>query len=148
MIDVLIGNWNRVRAGLLATAIRFTDEDLAFRPAPRGYSIAETLLHIANEEDGEVRYGITRELADFPAPFEASRFPTKAAVLSALAQLHDRTLTYLATLTDADLDGIIETPWGLRRRLDLLFHVVEHEIHHRGELSLMLGLLAREGLDA
>jgi uncharacterized damage-inducible protein DinB len=30
----------------------------------------------------------------------------------------------------------------------MLWHVVEHEIHHRGELSLILGLLGREGLDA
>jgi len=25
---------------------------------------------------------------------------------------------------------------------------MEHEIHHRGELSLILGLFGREGLDA
>jgi uncharacterized damage-inducible protein DinB len=30
----------------------------------------------------------------------------------------------------------------------MILHVIEHEIHHRGELSLKLGLLDREGLDA
>ena len=29
----------------------------------------------------------------------------------------------------------------------IIWHVLEHEIHHRGELSLALGLLGREGLD-
>jgi uncharacterized damage-inducible protein DinB len=29
----------------------------------------------------------------------------------------------------------------------IIWHVLEHEIHHRGELSLILGLLGREGLD-
>jgi len=30
----------------------------------------------------------------------------------------------------------------------MLWHTIEHEIHHRGELSLTLGLLGRAGLDA
>jgi uncharacterized damage-inducible protein DinB len=29
----------------------------------------------------------------------------------------------------------------------VIWHVLEHEIHHRGELSLIHGLLGREGLD-
>jgi uncharacterized damage-inducible protein DinB len=32
--------------------------------------------------------------------------------------------------------------------LEMLGHILEHEIHHRGELSLILGLLGREGLNA
>ena len=31
---------------------------------------------------------------------------------------------------------------------DMLWHVLEHEIHHRAELSLTLGLLGHEGLNA
>jgi uncharacterized damage-inducible protein DinB len=30
----------------------------------------------------------------------------------------------------------------------MIGHLIEHEIHHRGELSLILGLLGREGLNA
>jgi uncharacterized damage-inducible protein DinB len=30
----------------------------------------------------------------------------------------------------------------------MVWHVMEHEIHHRGELSLLLGMLGHEGLDA
>ena len=60
-----------------------------------------------------------------------------------------RTLAYVGGLSDADLAATVETPWGAKeRRIELLWHVVEHEIHHRGELSLMLGILGREGLDA
>ena len=39
------------------------------------------------------------------------------------------------------LDGDQYTPaW-------IFWHVLEHEIHHRGELSLITGILGREGLD-
>ena len=55
MHDLLISTCASVRAGLLATADKFSDDELAFRPAANGYSVAETLLHVANEEGGEVR---------------------------------------------------------------------------------------------
>jgi uncharacterized damage-inducible protein DinB len=29
----------------------------------------------------------------------------------------------------------------------IIWHVLEHEIHHRGELSILIGLLGREGLE-
>lgn len=39
--------------------------------------------------------------------------------------------------------------WGPASHLiEMLGHIVEHEIHHRGELSLVLGMLGRPGLDA
>ena len=149
MRDLLSSNWAGVRAGLLATADKFSDEELQFRGTPNAYSVAETLLHIANEEDGEIRYGITRELPDFPTAFDSSLYAGKPSIIAVLNDVHERTLAYLQTLSDSDLDDTIETPWGMRaRRSELFLHVMEHEIHHRGELSLILGLLGREGLDA
>jgi uncharacterized damage-inducible protein DinB len=32
--------------------------------------------------------------------------------------------------------------------LGLLGHVLEHEVHHRAELSLILGMRGKQGLDA
>jgi len=54
----------------------------------------------------------------------------------------------LETLELDDLNKIIEFPWDEEGRLGwIVWHVIEHEIHHRGELSLILGMLGREGLD-
>jgi uncharacterized damage-inducible protein DinB len=65
-----------------------------------------------------------------------------------LADVHARTEEYIDTLEESDLARIIEAPWGEKFHLGwILWHVIEHEIHHRGELSLILGLLGREGLD-
>ena len=54
------------------------------------------------------------------------------------------------------LEGFIISDLGQTRHVGgtpyeigwIIWHVIEHEIHHRGELSLILGLLGREGLDA
>lgn len=149
MRELLLSKWAEVRAGLLATIDKFSDSELSHRPAPQGYSVAETMLHIANEEDGEVRFGLTRELSAFPAPFDLARYPEKPSIIDALSGVHARTVAYIEGLSDKDLAAEVETPWGATaRRIELLWHVLEHEIHHRGELSLMLGLLGREGLDA
>ena len=149
MQELLLSTWSNVRAALLATIDKFTDEELVFRPAANGYSVAEIALHIANEEDGEIRFGLTRELPEFPDGCDAKEYNTKSTIVGILDEVHQRTLAYLDELTDHDVSTMVETPWGAKsRRAELLWHVIEHEIHHRGELSLMLGLLGREGLDA
>jgi uncharacterized damage-inducible protein DinB len=52
-------------------------------------------------------------------------------------------------LTYPDLTRVIHTPWGATYRLvEMVDHMIEHEVHHRGELSLILGILGREGFDA
>jgi uncharacterized damage-inducible protein DinB len=52
-------------------------------------------------------------------------------------------------LGEAGAVAPVELAWGeVARPIDTLWHLLEHELHHRGELSLMLGLLGRAGLDA
>jgi uncharacterized damage-inducible protein DinB len=107
------------------------------------------MLHVAHEEEIEVRWGVMRELDTMPPAFNAADYASVASIVGQLAETHARTVAYLKRLSDDDLLAEAETPWGSRaRRIDLLWHVLEHEIHHRGELSLILGLLGRPGLDA
>jgi uncharacterized damage-inducible protein DinB len=147
--DLLSSKWAQVREGLLATIDKFSDGELGFQPVAGGYSVAQLMLHIANEEDIEVGYALARRLDTLPPPPAAARFTTKVSIVAALQESHARTVAYLDGLTDADLEAGAELPWGqTARRSDMLMHTLEHEIHHRGELSLTLGLLGREGLDA
>ena len=51
-------------------------------------------------------------------------------------------------LEEPDLDRLIEAPWGKQIILGwIIWHELEHETHHRGELSLILGIVGHEGLD-
>jgi uncharacterized damage-inducible protein DinB len=46
----------------------------------------------------------------------------------------------------ANMDRMVTVPWEAELSLRwIIWHVPEHEIHHRGEICLMLGLM---GLDA
>jgi uncharacterized damage-inducible protein DinB len=148
-IDWVISTWDRVRDGLIETIQKFTEDELDFIPFEGGYSVGQILLHIAQEERGEIQYGITGELDAFPSDYSRAEYPTKTSMLGLLSDVHHRTIDYLQTLKDQDLFYEVEAGWGGKYLLmDMVWHVLEHEIHHRGELSFILGLLGREGLDA
>jgi uncharacterized damage-inducible protein DinB len=141
--------WIRVRSGLVATIEKFAHEELDFRPFEKAYSVGETILHIAHEEEIEVLFGLARLRPALPPAPPLLKSATTASLEEALASIHWETETYLRSLPDAGLQEETELAWGGRqRRIDVVLHVLEHEIHHRGELSLMLGLLGRRGLDA
>jgi uncharacterized damage-inducible protein DinB len=145
----LLARWENVRAGLLAIIEKLGDNDLSFMSYPGAWSVQRLLLHIAQEEHGEFGYGITQTLTEFPPDYSPERYPTLATITALLAEVHAETTQYLNALSADDLERVIITPWGARAQLIELFdHIVEHEIHHRGELSLILGMLGREGLDA
>jgi len=147
-LDQLFAHWQQVHADLLALVDRFGEEELAYTPFPGAWSVAQILSHIAGAEEGWFRFVVTREHAQWPDDYRSDEYPTREAIRTLLAEVHARTEAYLATLDLADLDRVVDGGWVGRFRLGwIIWHVLEHEIHHRGELSLILGLLGREGLD-
>jgi uncharacterized damage-inducible protein DinB len=138
-------HWQSVRRGLIEALDMLNDEQLQFVPRKGLWSLSQVACHIADAEDGWFRYVATGELGEWPQ-FEAEEYPTVESVKRLLTEVHDRTEVYLTNLDDADLEQIILAPWGSRFPLRwIIWHVLEHEISHRGEIYLMLGLM---GMDA
>ena len=54
--------WEGIRASLAAVVDSFLEEELDFQPFPGSCTVCEIILHIAQEEYGEVQYGIIREI--------------------------------------------------------------------------------------
>lgn len=148
-VNFILEHWKNVRAGLLETIDKFEQSELDFQPFVGGWSVHQIILHIAQEENGEFNYGIRQVLKDFPAEYNPAMFPTLEAAKSLLKSIHDPTIEYLQGLKAGDLEKEILTPWGKTyQQIEMIGHLIEHEIHHRGELSLILGLLGKPGLDA
>jgi uncharacterized damage-inducible protein DinB len=147
-LDRLFAHWTEVRGGLLAIIDKFDDAELAYRPFDTSWSAGQVMLHIANAEEGWFRCVVTRELAEWPSDYTLETYPTVEAIKALLTEVHGRTSAYLTKLTLADLERSVEASWGETLSLGwVIWHVLEHEIHHRGELSLILGLLGREGAE-
>jgi uncharacterized damage-inducible protein DinB len=141
--------WTQVRARLLETVDKFADSELDFRPFPASWTVRRLMLHIAHEENGEFNHGLTQMLPAFPAEYDPAQYPNLAALKALLAEVHAPNQAYLAALNDADLERTIHAPWDTDYRLaEMVEHLIEHEIHHRAELSLILGMLGKQGLNA
>jgi uncharacterized damage-inducible protein DinB len=141
-------HWREIRTGLCELLDQFDDADLHYIPFPESWPVGRIFLHIAEAEEGWLRYAVTRELNSWPDGFVLENYPMKAAIAGVLDEVHDRTEAWLDTLDASDLSRAMVAPWGAELRLSwIIWHIVEHEVHHRGELSLLLGLLGRQGLD-
>jgi uncharacterized damage-inducible protein DinB len=147
--EKIIQFWGQIREGLMDTVEKFSDKDLNYVAFEDGYSVGEIILHIAQEEYGEIQYGLTRKLDKFPPQFRGDEYQTIESMKALLAAVHNETIDYLRHIDEDGLTRKFEAQWGETKPLvDFIAHVMEHEIHHRGELSLILGLLGREGLNA
>lgn len=144
----MFDQWRQVRSGLLVTMDKFSDHELSFIPFDSSRSVGQIMLHIAGAEEGWFRYVIGREYDEWPPEYSLADYPAVGSIKALLTEVHARTEAYLDLQDLADLDSMIDAPWGKSIPHGwIIWHVLEHEIHHRGELSLTLGLLGREGLD-
>lgn len=120
------------------------EDRYGWRPEPEAFSFADLLRHVAALE----RYMFAENVRG-----EASRYPGHGpeladgpeAVRAFWRRCRDESLEIYRGLTDADLEGPSTTPAGAELRTwKWLRAMVEHEVHHRGQLYLMLRLVGVE----
>jgi uncharacterized damage-inducible protein DinB len=109
--------------------------------APGKFTLGDLLRHLAvterymfaeNIQNHDSRY--TSHGAEFASDFDS--------VIELMRRLHAESLAIFARLTDEDLQRKCKTPGGAEiQTAKWLRSMVEHEIHHRGQIYLYLGLL-------
>jgi uncharacterized damage-inducible protein DinB len=140
-------HWDQVRTDLVATIDKFTQEELTFVPFKGSWSVGQIMLHIADCENYWLHFVVRQEIDPWKY-YDLADYPSVEAIKKVLDIVRLKTLIYLESLEESDLDKVYQIPEGETYTLGwIIWHVVEHEIHHRGELSLLLGLLGRPGLD-
>ena len=146
--EKLFSHWQYIRKGLISVIEDFEESELTYQPYPDSWPVGQIMVHIANAEEGWFRYAVTKELQEWPMQLQFENYPTREKILTVLDEVHGKTERYLETLSEEDLSATILAPWEETFPLGWIFwHVIEHEVHHRGELSLILGILGKEGLD-
>jgi uncharacterized damage-inducible protein DinB len=142
----LFGHWNEVRSGLLAALDKVNDDQLDFTPHQGLWSLRETVVHIAGTEDGWLRSYTANRWHENPP--QAADFSTIASLKALLANEHAITEAQFTENADVALAQVCSLPWGAQVAMGwAVWHVLEHEIHHRGEIFLMLGLMGIEAPD-
>ena len=145
----LLKYWPRVRLGLLEVIASFSDRDLCFIPVEGGWSAGRIILHISSAAEYWLHSGILSKTDVYQSgKARLVNYPTVEAIKAYLAAEHEMTMALLRNFDVDQWESLYHYPDGYAYKPSWIFwHVLEHEIHHRGELSLILGLLGREGLD-
>ena len=144
-----------VRAETKRYVSGLTSEKLSWSPHSTVESIGTQLLHIAGVERSWIgediegrRMGEEWALA-FPLRVNLPQVQGEPLdyFLGKLDAVREETRAALAQLTDADLEREIQTldstPESDRFTIEwILYHLIEHEAHHRGQIALMKRLLA------
>jgi len=143
----IFSHWNQVRADLLSTIDMFKEDELMFVPFTGSWSVGKIMLHIADCENYWLHFVVRHEIEEW-SYYDLVNHPTTPAIKEVLESVRNKTMPFLDSLDESDLDEVYKTPEGEAFTLRwIIWHVLEHEVHHRGELSLVLGLLGRQGLD-
>src|SRR5215471_17767694 len=131
--DLLLDAFGRVRETVVEAVMGLTPEQLAFRPAPDANSIAWLVWHLARVQDDHVadaakteqvwtsgdwapKFGLPAGTTDTGYGHSSGQVAAvtvdSGEVLTAYYDaVHERTLRFVTTLTDAGLPRIVDDSW-------------------------------------
>ncbi len=136
--------WKNFRKDLLNLLEQMDEGDLDFKPFPGSWPVGKIFLHIAESEDYWIHYLARKELPENPH-YELKDYPSISAIRMKLRVTEERTQSFLEPLKEEDPEWRFKTPRGETITLfQILWHVMEHGLLHRGEISLILGMLGHK----
>ncbi|AZG45076.1 mycothiol transferase [Gordonia insulae] len=160
--EVLIDGLTRVSENVHAVLDGVTAEELTFRPAPDANTIAWLIWHLTRAQDAQIA-GVagTEEIwtaagfhERFGLPFppsasgygqssdEVAQVVVEAALLAQYYDAtHEASVGYLTSLSDADLDTVIDENWDPPVTLGVrLVSIVDDDAQHVGQAAYVRGL--------
>ena len=162
--EVLTAAFDNIAGVVDAAVDGLTTDQLAQSPAPGTNSIAWLVWHLTRVQDDHVAEVAGHEQVytadgwarrfDLPFPDEAHGYGMStedAAKVRADAELlvgyhhavSAKTKDYLATLSDADLDRVVDEDWDPPVTLGVrLVSVVTDDLQHAGQAAYVRGLLS------
>lgn len=154
-IDVIYENWRSYNAKLCVAIAPLTAEQLRLQPAARMWPLEQVVQHIISVRTG----WFSGTLQDYDEAMEGymgwgqrdSPSRSAAELVRGLndtwafmeARLQRWTLEECAMTFPDEWDGQVYQV----SRSWVIYHVLEHDLHHGGEVSLILGMNGLQGAD-
>lgn len=163
--ELLADAFDRIRQVAARLLDGLTDEQLATRPEPGANTIGWLVWHLARVQDDHVaevaggeqvwtaagwepRFGLPFDVAEIgygQSAAEVGKVRVAGELLAGyLAAVCERSIGYVRTLADADLDRVVDERWDPPVTLGVrLVSVVSDDLQHAGQAAYVRGLLER-----
>ena len=139
-VDEFLDYLHRVRRRTDAVLEVIAPEDIDWSPGPKHFSFADLLRHLAAIERWMFAENVSGRPSLYPG-HGAELAEGYDAVLAYFRECRAEALEIYRQLSDADLQRTCVTPGGAELRTwKWLRAMIEHEMHHRGQLYLMASL--------
>jgi hypothetical protein len=164
--EILVDAFNRIRGVVHAVVEDLTPDELAFRVDGHANSIAWLVWHLTRIQDDHVADAADTEQVwtaggwaeRFALPFDRSATgyghgPDAVAAVRVQSgdlltgyhdAVHDRTIGYVARITDRDLARIVDESWSPPVSLAVrLVSVISDDLQHAGQAAFIRGVARR-----
>jgi len=163
--DVLVDAFECIRDVVHPAVNGLTPDELAFRPSGESNSIAWLVWHLTRIQDdhvagldgGEQVWTEKGWIDRFALPLDPTDTgyghdpDTVAAVIADASSLlgyfenvHERTLDFIRSLTEADLDRVVDRSWDPPVTVSIrLVSVIADDLQHAGQAAYVRGILQR-----
>jgi uncharacterized damage-inducible protein DinB len=164
-IDLLEDAFQRVRDSVHPAVSGLSPEELAFRIDDESNSIAWLVWHLTRIQDDHVadvagrpqvwtaagwadRFALPLDPSDTGYGHDAETVGMVVAdgrtLLGYFEEVHDSTLTFVRSLTDADLERVVDASWDPPVTLGVrLVSVINDDLQHVGQASYVRGIVQR-----
>lgn len=154
-LDVIYENWRTYNDKLRDAIAPLTDEQLRLQPAPGMWPLGQILQHIVSVRAGWFSGTLQDDNEAMTAYMEWGQYDSPARSAAELARGLDETWAFIESRlrrwTEDDRAVTFPDEWeGVVSHVSrswVIYHVVEHDLHHGGEVSLLLGMNKLPGPD-
>jgi uncharacterized damage-inducible protein DinB len=165
--DVLVDAFQRIRDAVHPAVNDLSAEQLAFRPDAGSNSIAWLVWHLTRIQDDHVaglhggeqvwteggwfeRFALPLDPSDTGyghGPEDVAKVTADTALLLGyFEEVHENTLAYLRTLSEADLERVIDASWDPPVTVAIrLVSVIADDMQHVGQAAYVRGVVQRLG---
>jgi uncharacterized damage-inducible protein DinB len=163
--DLLEDAFQRVRDAVYPAVNGLSVEELTFRPDSESNSVAWLVWHLTRIQDDHIagldgreqvwtakgwaeRFDLPFDVSDtgygHDAQMVASVTPNSQSLLDYYEDVHEKTLSYVRSLQESDLDTVIDASWDPPVTLGIrLVSVINDDLQHVGQAAYLRGIVQR-----
>jgi len=137
----IVDYFDRVRDRTMRVAACIPPERVDWTYKTGKYTFGDILRHLGSIERWMFAENAQRRPSRYPG-YGHELADGYDAAIAYLRRMHDESMAIFRPLSEADLQEKCVTPGGAELRIGKwLRSMVEHEIHHRGQIYVYLGML-------